>query len=206
MADPTPGNLVVLPTTRGDVKALWHPAPAATAAVLMVGGFDGGFDGPAEGIYGTLADDLTERDIAALRVDFRIHRSPGPVDEGVFDVLTGIAFLLEQGITRVALVGHSFGAAPVITAGADHPNVVAVATMAAQTFGTRPVGRLSPRPLLLIHGSADTRLPPSCSEYLYARAGEPKELVIYEGATHSLRQRRAELRDLLVNWLTRVLR
>jgi fermentation-respiration switch protein FrsA (DUF1100 family) len=67
------------------------------------------------------------------------------------------------------------------------------------------VGRISPRPLLLIHGADDIRLPPSCSEYLYARAGEPKELIIYEGATHSLRQRREELRALLVGWLTKVL-
>src|SRR5688500_11574387 len=124
-----PNNLVVIPSARGDVQALWHPAPAATAAVLMVGGFDGGFDGPAEAIYGTLADDLTARGIAARRVDFRIHTSPGPVDDGASDVLTGIGFLLAQGVERIALVGHSFGAAPVITAGAQHPNVTAVVTM-----------------------------------------------------------------------------
>ncbi len=46
------------------------------------------------------------------------------------------------------------------------------------------VGRLSPRPLLIIHGSADQTVPVSHAYRLYAAAGEPKELWIAEGAEH----------------------
>ncbi|HET7038087.1 MAG TPA: alpha/beta hydrolase [Thermomicrobiaceae bacterium] len=38
------------------------------------------------------------------------------------------------------------------------------------------VGRLSPRPLLIIHGTADIHVPPEHSDALFAAAGEPKEL------------------------------
>jgi alpha-beta hydrolase superfamily lysophospholipase len=55
-------------------------------------------------------------------------------------------------------------------------------------FGSvRPVeavGALSPRPLLLIHGSADTLIPISHAHELFAAAREPKELWIVEGAEH----------------------
>lgn len=46
------------------------------------------------------------------------------------------------------------------------------------------VGNLAPRPLFLIHGAADTSIPPSHSERLYAAAGEPKELWLVGGAEH----------------------
>lgn len=45
--------------------------------------------------------------------------------------------------------------------------------------------RLSPRPLLLIHGALDTHTPPSQSEELYAAAHEPKQLWIVPGAGHA---------------------
>ncbi|MCX6022566.1 MAG: alpha/beta hydrolase [Chloroflexi bacterium] len=196
-----PATLVSIPSSRGEIAAMWHAVPGAASGLLMVGGFDGGFDGPAEAIFPTLAADFAERGVASLRLDFRLHTSPGNVEECTHDALAGLAWLEAQGVRRVALIGHSFGAAVVITAGAQHPSVVTVVTLAAQTFGTRPVNRISPRPLLLVHGGADDRLPPACSEYLYARALEPKRLVILEGATHSLRQRRAELRTLLTDWL-----
>jgi dipeptidyl aminopeptidase/acylaminoacyl peptidase len=46
------------------------------------------------------------------------------------------------------------------------------------------VDRLSPRPVLLIHGTADNVVVPSESERNYAAAGEPKELVLVPGAHH----------------------
>jgi alpha-beta hydrolase superfamily lysophospholipase len=55
--------------------------------------------------------------------------------------------------------------------------------------------------LLLVHGKGDTRLPHRCSEQIYAWAREPKELVLYEGAEHSLRECDGQLHDLLAAWL-----
>jgi uncharacterized protein len=52
---------------------------------------------------------------------------------------------------------------------------VAPAAVAAQ---------ISPRPLLLIHGEADSHTPPAQSKELYAAAHEPKQLWIVPGAEH----------------------
>lgn len=46
------------------------------------------------------------------------------------------------------------------------------------------VGRIAPRPLLLIHGTADDVIPVEHARRLYAAAGEPKELWECEGAPH----------------------
>ena len=43
---------------------------------------------------------------------------------------------------------------------------------------------LSPRPLLLIQGGQDPRMPPEGARRIFERAGQPKELWIIEGAGH----------------------
>jgi hypothetical protein len=186
---------------RGDIPCLYHAGRSGRGAVIWVGGFDGGFDGPADRIYATLADDLLEDGIGSLRMSYRVLGSPGNVDEAVYDVLAGIAFLTQEGAGRIGLVGHSFGGAVTISAAALSPEVSAVVTLSTQTAGTALAPRVAPRPLLIIHGEQDRRLPPDCSRYVHRMAGEPKELVILPGARHSLRQRREELRRLLRRWL-----
>ncbi|MDI3341767.1 MAG: alpha/beta fold hydrolase [Sphaerobacter sp.] len=47
------------------------------------------------------------------------------------------------------------------------------------------VARLSPRPLLIIHGTADPVVPVAHSERLFAAAREPKELWLVPGAGHN---------------------
>lgn len=64
---------------------------------------------------------------------------------------------------------------------------------AALRLGCRPgdldpvrfVGRIAPRPLLLIHGADDDLIPVHNAYALYAAAGEPKELWIVPGARHA---------------------
>jgi alpha-beta hydrolase superfamily lysophospholipase len=46
------------------------------------------------------------------------------------------------------------------------------------------VAAIAPRPLLLIHGDADTLIPLKDAHALYAAAGEPKELWIVPGVRH----------------------
>ena len=46
------------------------------------------------------------------------------------------------------------------------------------------VGRIAPRPLLLIHGGDDPLTPVEHAHRLYAAAGEPKELWVVEGTAH----------------------
>lgn len=48
----------------------------------------------------------------------------------------------------------------------------------------RIIGRIAPRPVFLIQGSQDRRMPPTEGERLYAAAGEPKELWTVPGADH----------------------
>ena len=200
---------VAIPSELGPIAAMWHPATdgESRGAVLCVGGFDGGFDGPAEGIYADLAEALPLRGIGVLRLDFRVKTSPGPIDDGTLDILAGIGWLVERGIGRVALIGHSYGGAIVIRAAYRSDAVAGVCALSTQTMGIDPneVRSLAPRPLLLIHGGADWRLPPRLSEWVYSLAGEGRELQILDGATHSLRQRRDDLWVLLLDWLDRVL-
>ena len=182
-----------------------HNAPRG--AVLCVGGFDGGFDGPAERIYSDLGSALPKLGIGVLRLDFRVKTSPGPIDDGTFDVIAGIDWLVEQGIARVALIGHSYGGAIMVRAAFRSEAVAGTCALSTQTMGIEPdeVRALAPRPLLLIHGGADWRLPPRLSEWVYSLAGEGRELHILDGATHSLRQRRDDLWVLLLDWIDRVL-
>ncbi|NWF80773.1 MAG: alpha/beta hydrolase [Chloroflexi bacterium] len=46
------------------------------------------------------------------------------------------------------------------------------------------IARLTPRPVLLIHGAADHVVPVTHAQRLYAAAGEPRELWIVDGADH----------------------
>ncbi len=48
----------------------------------------------------------------------------------------------------------------------------------------RYIGRISPRPLLLIHGTGDTLIPPYQPRLNYASARQPKSLYWIEGAEH----------------------
>jgi dienelactone hydrolase len=200
------GTPIRLSTERGEISCLYHEGRRNGGGVVFVGGTDGGFDGPANGIYAALANDLLADGISSLRLDFRLHVAPGDVEEGTHDILAGVAFLKRKGGGRIGLVGHSYGGAVVINAAALSRDVDAVVTLSTQTAGTALAPRIAPRPILLVHGELDTRLPPACSRYIYERAGEPKELVILQGAKHSLRQRRQELRQLLREWLVARLR
>lgn len=205
MGHGTAPRLLDLTTARGAVPCAYHAVRGATGAVLAVGGTDGGLDGPADALYPDLGADLAVGGTAMLRLDFRLRTAPGSVPEGVFDVQAGLAFLRAEGITRIGLVGHSFGGAVVIDAAVEAADVVTVATLATQTAGAQRVTELAPRPLLLIHGLDDIRLSPDCSRLLYQRAGEPKRLELLTGARHSLRQSREEVRRLLIEWFTATL-
>ena len=193
------GAPLLFRTNQGDIRAAYHEAPNAHAGVVWVWGADGGLEGPAEGIYARLADQLTAQGLTSIRVDYR---HPRALMDSVGDTLVGVRYLKGKGLTRLALVGHSFGGAVVITAGVLSQEVKAVVALSSQTSGTQAVGALSPRALLLVHGEADTRLPPQISRTIYLWAKEPKELVLYPGAGHGLRQCRAELDALLTRWLT----
>jgi alpha/beta superfamily hydrolase len=191
---------VTLSTERGDAIARYHaPINATTdAGVLWVGGAGGGLDGPARAFYPAACEILQRRGIHGLRLHYR---KPNYLAECVLDTLLGVAYLKHKGAKRIALVGHSFGGAVVISAGAMSAEVAAVIPMSTQTYGADLAPQVSPRPLLLIHGTRDEILPHVCSELVYAAAKEPKELKLYEGSGHGLDRVRSELLEFVPQWL-----
>ncbi len=191
---------VALITDRGRVDCRLHSSKG-DGAILWVFGAGGGLGGPAGGLYTRLGSHFRARGIASLEL---AYRRPGNLAECVADVLVGLAWLEHEGKSRVVLVGHSFGGAVVINAAVLSERVVAVAALSSQTAGTAPVSRIAPRPTLFMHGEADEILPDRCSHDLYARAGEPKELILYPGCRHGLDQCRDALDRDLGAWLDRV--
>ena len=202
-AHPEPdGNLrVMLKTSRGEIRCVLHPCATAPGAAVYVGGARGGFEGPAGDLYGRLSNRLRPK-MSALRVH---DRQPGEFFECVLDTLAGVSFLRGVGAGDVALVGHSFGGAVVIKAGELSPSVTGVAALSSQLYGTRTVERLA-KPLLLVHGMRDGILDYAASEDIHSRAVEPKRIVLYADADHSLMQCAAQLEDLLAEWLPSVTR
>jgi uncharacterized protein len=59
------------------------------------------------------------------------------------------------------------------------------------------------KPLLLIHASGDEQIPSEWSEELYARAAEPRKLILLPGGHHRSAQHDAELHGVALRWLER---
>ena len=59
------------------------------------------------------------------------------------------------------------------------------------------------KPLLLIHASGDDQIPSDWSEQLYARAREPRKLILLPGGHHRSAQHDAELHGVALRWLER---
>ena len=189
---------LVLRTSRGDIPGQFTVCEGETGAAILVSGAAGGLDGPADGIYARLAEALRTKRVSSLRLHYR---QPGELEECVLDVLGALSFLKGIGAERVVLVGHSFGGAVAIRAGVLSPLVSGVAALSSQLHGARDVEQLAPRPLLLVHGMEDQVLEATASETIYEWAAEPKRIVLYAGAGHSLVQCQPELYDLLTSWI-----
>lgn len=184
-------------TTRGVIPAVFHLVEGSSAAVIWVSGAIGGFNGPT-GLYPSAARRLARRGVSSLRISYR---RPNELDECVLDTLAAGSVLKGLGAADLAVVGHSFGGAVAILAGTLHPMIRAVIALSSQTYGTQTVADLSPRPLYLLHGLADTRLPPEASRDIYARARDPKEIVLLPDAGHALAESPDEVRRQVLAWI-----
>jgi dienelactone hydrolase len=205
-AAPVPGDegplFVRLETTRGQIDAILHPVEGGTGAVVCVGGAMGGVDGPADRLYARLPALLSGAGVTVLRVEYR---HPNNFEECVLDTLAGCSFLKGIGAAGVVLVGHSFGAAVVIKAAELTPVVQGVASLSTQLYGTYEVEQME-KPLLLVHGTADTILSHAASEDVFRRARDPKQIVLYAETGHGLGQAKVELDTLLTEWIPARLR
>ncbi len=175
------------------------------SAVIFVGGVGGGWDSPARGLYHSLSIRLSkEMGITSLRVRFR-HSTD--LDSSVKDVLAGIEFLTKwEKVASIGLVGHSFGGAVVISSAALVADAVkTIVTLSTQSYGTEGISKLREGQctLLLIHGNNDDVLSPYCSLYVHKKAKVPKQLIIYDSASHSLDEVADKVHQKVYNWIIR---
>jgi len=189
---------VTIATTRGAIPLILHAAPEKGRAVLCVSGAIGGFDGPSM-LYPRLGLELPPRGFTIARLDYR---EPNEFGECLVDTMAALTFLSGIGHERIALIGHSFGGAVAINAGTLSLNVTTVIALSSQLAGAHVAGELAPKPLLLIHGGADTILPHESSQALYDRAGEPKTIKILPGVGHGLAEAQDEVFELVTAWLS----
>jgi fermentation-respiration switch protein FrsA (DUF1100 family) len=149
-------------------------------------------------LYPRLGLELPRKGITVARVNYR---APNDFNECLLDTLAALTFLKGTGHGRAAIIGHSFGGAVAINSGTLSPVATAVVAISSQLAGAHVVGDLAPKPLLLIHGTADDILPARSSELIYERAGEPKRLMLFEGADHRMSGKGEELFALVDEWL-----
>jgi fermentation-respiration switch protein FrsA (DUF1100 family) len=62
---------------------------------------------------------------------------------------------------------------------------------------------MGPKPLLLIHARGDDQIPSEWSKELYARAPEPRKLILLPGGHHRSAQHDPELQGIALRWLER---
>jgi fermentation-respiration switch protein FrsA (DUF1100 family) len=149
-------------------------------------------------LYPRLGRELPSAGIAIARIDYR---TPNEFSECMLDALAGLSFLRAIHHERAALIGHSFGGAVAINAGTLAPTVTTVVALSSQLAGAHVVAELAPRPLLLVHGTADTILPHESSEAIYERAREPNTLRLLAGADHRFTGFGDELYQTVSGWL-----
>ena len=144
---------------------------------------------------------------AVLRFNFRgVGRSAGAFDEGIGeqdDFRAALDFVRARypGAPLWA-AGMSFGSWIALTSGATDPGVsalIGIATPAAR-FDLSLVGS-SGKAKYFIHGERDEICPLKDLREFYARAAEPKELVVIDGADHLFDGKAGEVADAIEDLL-----
>ncbi|KAL4789503.1 Alpha/Beta hydrolase protein [Aspergillus venezuelensis] len=184
----------------------YDPTKVKNAAVILISGAGGGVSGPS-GIYPSLADKLALLiSIPVVRLDYRVAAR---TEYCVPDVVATMNYLEQNYQSKqFVVVGWSFGGSPCFTVAAQEPErVCGIATVASQTAHTSGVSKLSPRPLLLLHGGGDTCLSQRCSETLYRNYGDKgnREIKIFPGDNHGLSRNAPEVEGLLLVFAAKTL-
>lgn len=194
---------VILHTNRGEISARFYHIPNIKRAVIFVGGSNGGYSSPAYDLYGSLADQLVAEGVSSLWIQYR---KPSDMLEAVVDVMAGIMFLEQNGVEQIGLVGYGFGSSVVINAAAATAHIKTVVCLSPEGDGVDPVTHMSEETsLLLIHGKSDLQQPYPISEYMYAKAHEPRQLVLLDGTGHMLNESSDTVHQIVNSWLLKQL-
>ena len=186
-------------TMRGMLTVLWHGPRDARDVVITCGGGMGGLLGPADGLYHSLGTELAaEHEIATMRVGYR---KPNDLSRCVHDVAAMADLAGRSGARGFVVIGHSFGGAVAIQAGAIlGAHCRGVVTLSTQSAGCENASELGDTPLLLLHGTEDEILPAETSAVVQMLAGHG-EVILLPGSGHLLTQAAAELRARLNAWI-----
>ena len=212
-----PYQSVELVTEDGIHLAAWYTPPKKGAVILVAHGFG---DQRPEWVYEMLA----RKGYGVLAWDARAHgESGGEISTvgylEILDVKAALDFALSQPeVKHVGGCGGSMGAATLIRAAAEYPEIEALfvdssfASMEDEFDYLVPypilnplakflaeirtgislddvspvnvITRISPRPVYIVHSSADKVAPPDAGQVLYEAAREPKFLWLEEGVPH----------------------
>ena len=85
----------------------------------------------------------------------------------------------------------------------DPVGASALAAWLAEHDLRQAVELMGSKPLLLIHAGGDDQIPADWSEELYARADEPRKLILLPGGHHRSAQHDAELHGIALRWMER---
>jgi alpha/beta superfamily hydrolase len=161
-------------------KVVYHSTKALVRIGCAVLRFNFRGTGTSEGMF---EDGAGERDDFLAALDFMAARYPG---------------------RRLWAAGMSFGAWVGMNAGADHSRVSALIGVAIPVMRDFTRVLESNRPKFFIHGERDELSALKEVRELYARAIEPKELVVIEAADHLFDGKVGEvadaIEDLLGDW------
>jgi alpha/beta superfamily hydrolase len=216
-----------IPGPAGPLEALLEEPPSAGGVNeegLVERGLDDGLRGavvlahphPQHG--GTMhtkvvyqaAKAFTRIGCAVLRFNFRgTGLSAGAYDEGrgeMDDFRAAVGFMGDQypGAPLWA-AGMSFGAWISLTVGATDPRVTTLVGIAPplSRYDFEPV-RASAKPKFFIQGERDELCPLKEMQEFYARAADPKELIVIDAADHLFDGKTSEvadaIEDLLGDW------
>lgn len=192
---------MTISTSLGSLQGTWRPTSVTRAAAILLPGVASSFS-----VDTPLLDDLSARLQQAGVSTLQLEPCPTDFYDGLVCLLSALASLRRQGVDRMALIGMGSGASLAIGAGSVCDAVTCVAAVAPFITAIDFVADVAPRRLLLLHGSADTIAPVAISRQLYARAADPKELVIYPGERHDFTLYREEALEKLTTWTRGLLR
>lgn len=189
-------------TMEGLLTVLWHGPADSKRVVVCLGGAMGGLLGPDGGLFHRLGRELLPLGIAVMRVGYR---RPNDIDLCVHDAVAAMELAARHGGEQFITIGHSFGGAVAIQAAAhlERRSAPGVITLATQSAGCEPIGEMSDRNLLYIHGTNDQILPHHASEMVRMLAGAG-ELVLLDGADHLLKPAGDEVLAKLVEHIPAV--
>jgi len=206
-----PSGRIAIPVSHGQLEAvLREPAEAPFAAAVVCHPHPRGGGTMNNNVVYRMAKVLGDAGAAVLRFNFRgVGRSDGSFTGGRGereDFTAALDYMAAQypGLPLWA-AGMSFGSWVALTVGAEDPRVSTLVGIALpiSRYDFGAVER-STKPKFFVHGEFDELCPLKEMRAFYARAAEPKELVVIDTADHlfdgKVSQVAGAIEDLLGDW------